>query len=202
MNERSDIFRESKMDNMQQDLEDIEDKLYTQEFNLQVTDASNQEDTTSVLTLTNTEHASIEKKIHQRQQSLNLMHRSFEDIDEEPSHLEQSHQATDLASSFNRQMIIHNGTLEALNMYTKSLRNSLTEDFLQGQINLIPIPEGPNSPPVRRQLTYPEIEVIESESCELPQQIHQNYESPEMPNQYQQLKIENQKLSQRVEQLS
>lgn len=34
MNERSDIFRESKMDNMQQDLEDIEDKLYTQEFNL------------------------------------------------------------------------------------------------------------------------------------------------------------------------
>ena len=91
------------MDNMHQDLEDLEDNLYTQEFNLQVTntDQSNQEDT-SFLTLTNTEHASIEKNIYKRQQSLNLMQQSFEDIDEEPSHLEQSHQATDLASSFAR----------------------------------------------------------------------------------------------------
>ena len=52
------------MDNMHQDLEDLEDNLYTQEFNLQVTntDQSNQEDN-SFLTLTNTEHASIEKNI-------------------------------------------------------------------------------------------------------------------------------------------
>lgn len=139
----------------------------------------------SMVTLSNTEHASIEKNIHKRQQSLDLAQISFEDIIEEASHLEQSNQATDLASSFAKQIAIQGGTLDALNMYTKSLRNSVIEDPRQSLINLNPIPASEaQSPPVRRQLIYEDVEVIEADSYEIPAQIHSNIykNSPEMPD--------------------
>ena len=56
------------------------------------------------------------------------------------------------------------GSLDALNMYTKSLRNSLTEE-----IKLISVREETDHSPVRRMLTYPEVEVVESDSYELPE---------------------------------
>lgn len=61
------------MENMEQELDDIEDGLIIQGFNLEVTETSNLEDNSSILTLTNTEHASIEKHIHMRQKSIDLI---------------------------------------------------------------------------------------------------------------------------------